>query len=268
MKVIDLFCGCGGFSEGFRQAGHEIILAVDNWDVALKVHELNHPKTEHLLRDIAGLKGLPEADVLIGSPPCQSFSVANRCTRVKDKSLMEVFMELVDSSGVKYWCWENVPEATPECFLPVQPRVVDCADYGAPSHRQRKFCCNFPFPKPTHKDHHITIGEALAGLKDDGEGLPPNPDPDYVNRPNVQEWLRSHPRLGFGDVQRTITTKVARDKRWLHPVVDRPYTVKEVQRFMGFPDDYKLLGSLSDKYSLLGNAVPPPMSKAIGLMLK
>ena len=44
MKVIDLFCGCGGFSEGFRQAGFEIVLGVDIWDIACKSFEANFPK--------------------------------------------------------------------------------------------------------------------------------------------------------------------------------------------------------------------------------
>lgn len=268
MKVIDLFCGCGGFSEGFRQAGFEIILAVDNWDVALKSHKMNHPETDHWLKDVLDIEELPEADVLIGSPPCQSFSIANRSTRVKDKSLMEQFMDLVERSKVRWWCWENVQAAVPKMFLPYMPSTVDCADYGAPSHRQRKFCCNWPFPAPTHKGHQITIGEALKGLTDVGKGLPPNPDPNFMERPNIQNWLKSHPRLKATDVMRTITTKVARDKRNLHFSENRPYTVNEVKRLMGFPDGYKLCGSLSDQYALLGNAVPPPMSMAIAEALK
>lgn len=45
--VIDLFCGCGGFSEGAKQAGASVKLAVDNWDKALSVHNKNHPDPEH-----------------------------------------------------------------------------------------------------------------------------------------------------------------------------------------------------------------------------
>ena len=45
--VIDLFCGIGGFSEGAKQAGAKVILAVDNWEIALEVHKNNHPDTEH-----------------------------------------------------------------------------------------------------------------------------------------------------------------------------------------------------------------------------
>lgn len=265
MKVIDLFCGCGGFSEGFRQAGFEVVLAVDNWEVALKSHELNHPTAEHWLKDISKLASaeLPKADIIIGSPPCQGFSIANKHTRTCDTTLVDKFVSIVSETGVKFWCWENVPAATSGKWLPFEPRVVDCADYGVASHRKRKFCCSWAFPQPTHIGRHITIGEALKDLNDIGEGLPPSNDPGLFDRPNVKEWLKGHPRLRSCDVMRTVTTRVARDKRNLHYAEVRPYTLNEVKRFMGYPDDYRLLGSLSDRYALLGNSVPPPMSKAL-----
>ena len=76
MKVIDLFSGAGGFSEGLKLAGHEVILAVDNWEPALKTHELNHSECEHWCVDITKVQPaiFPEADIIIGSPPCQKFS--------------------------------------------------------------------------------------------------------------------------------------------------------------------------------------------------
>lgn len=82
MKVIDLFCGAGGFSEGFKQAGFQVVLAVDLWETALKSHLLNHPECEHWLADIERLDPSRligfEADVIIGSPPCTNFSKLKR----------------------------------------------------------------------------------------------------------------------------------------------------------------------------------------------
>ena len=52
--VIDLFCGCGGFSEGARQAGAKIVLAIDNWEKALKIHKIHHPDTEHWDIELGG----------------------------------------------------------------------------------------------------------------------------------------------------------------------------------------------------------------------
>ena len=52
LRAVDLFCGVGGFSTGFVQAGIDIVIAVDYNEIALKAHEANHPNTEHLLLDL------------------------------------------------------------------------------------------------------------------------------------------------------------------------------------------------------------------------
>ena len=90
--VIDLFCGCGGFSTGAQQAGAKVILAVDCWKEALAVHEANHPETEHLCTTLGGdldefasfLTGFIDLNVppgghvhLHASPPCQNWSGVN-----------------------------------------------------------------------------------------------------------------------------------------------------------------------------------------------
>lgn len=68
MKVIDTFCGAGGFSEGFKQAGFEIILGIDNWDTACESFKLNHD-CDIWNKDIKEVETLPKCDILIGSPP-------------------------------------------------------------------------------------------------------------------------------------------------------------------------------------------------------
>ena len=86
MKVADFFCG-GGFSEGFRQAGFDIVFAVDKWLPAVKTYKANKPKTNVLHDDIIRISNLPDlefnalvpdTEVIIGSPPCQSFSHSNK----------------------------------------------------------------------------------------------------------------------------------------------------------------------------------------------
>ena len=80
--IIDLFCGAGGASEGIREAmGRPVDIAVDINKTALAIHEINHPETKHVLGDLAGIDPLAMAkpgkvDLLWGSPPCVSFSIA------------------------------------------------------------------------------------------------------------------------------------------------------------------------------------------------
>ena len=96
--VVDLFCGAGGLSEGFHQAGFRTVLAVDQNPVAIRTYRLNHPevpedrvlcedlrdfnKDARRLRDVLGDQ---EVDVLIGGPPCQGFSRAGWRSRGSGK---------------------------------------------------------------------------------------------------------------------------------------------------------------------------------------
>lgn len=85
--IVDLFCGAGGLSDGFRRAGFRTILAIDHNPKALRTFKLNHPEVDPLavvcqdLRDftkdaqrIKELLNGQEVDVLVGGPPCQGFS--------------------------------------------------------------------------------------------------------------------------------------------------------------------------------------------------
>lgn len=84
--VIDLFCGCGGLSLGFEEAGYDVLIGIDNWEGALKTYQLNHKDSRILCADLATL--LPqtveekisttEVDVIIGGPPCQGFYIAGK----------------------------------------------------------------------------------------------------------------------------------------------------------------------------------------------
>lgn len=89
--AVDLFCGAGGLSLGFRSAryngfGFHIIAAVDNWKSAVNTYRANHPEVEvipwdirekRVLEKLIGLTG-GHVDVVIGGPPCEAFSLAGK----------------------------------------------------------------------------------------------------------------------------------------------------------------------------------------------
>ena len=86
MKIIDLFCGIGGLSLGFEQAGFEIISAVDMWADAVKTY--NHNRKEKVAEAISvedfNVEKLPaiieneNISGIIGGPPCQGFSTVGK----------------------------------------------------------------------------------------------------------------------------------------------------------------------------------------------
>jgi DNA (cytosine-5)-methyltransferase 1 len=123
LSVIDFFCGAGGFSEGFKQMGYNIKYGYDHWKPAVDTfnHNFNLDcKVRNILdfeTSIEEIENLPNTDVIIGSPPCVSFSSSNKSGNA-DKSLgvklTETFLRIVavkkhqPNSILKAWFMENV----------------------------------------------------------------------------------------------------------------------------------------------------------------
>lgn len=123
LSVVDFFCGGGGFSEGFRQMGFEIIHGYDHWKPATETFNHNFElqcETKNILdfkNSTEEIFKIPNTDVIIGSPPCVSFSSSNKSGK-GDKSLglelTEAFLKIVavkkhqPNSILKAWFMENV----------------------------------------------------------------------------------------------------------------------------------------------------------------
>ena len=119
LNVIDLFCGCGGMSKGLTDAGLNIIAGIDVWDKAVVSYNKNFSHHQAYCEDLTQLspekfeelynKDKKTVDVLVGGPPCQSFSIAGR--RDKDDPRNTLFMEYVkylDYFRPKAFIMENV----------------------------------------------------------------------------------------------------------------------------------------------------------------
>lgn len=123
LKVIDFFCGAGGFSEGFKQMGFEIVKGYDNWKPAIDTYNHNfglNCETKNVLDfeiSIEEINKIPDTEIILGSPPCVSFSSSNKSGKA-DKSLgvklTETFLRIVavkkhkPNSTLKAWFMENV----------------------------------------------------------------------------------------------------------------------------------------------------------------
>jgi DNA (cytosine-5)-methyltransferase 1 len=123
LKVIDFFCGAGGFSEGFKQMGFEIIYGFDHWKPAVDTFNFNFNldcEVKNILDfkySVDEIENLPNTEIIIGSPPCVSFSSSNKSGNA-DKSLgvdlTETFLRIVavkkhqPNSILRGWFMENV----------------------------------------------------------------------------------------------------------------------------------------------------------------
>ncbi len=122
--AIDLFCGAGGLSEGFRQAGFQILAGNDIDPYAAETYAATHRdsqfipgpiedlKAPRLLR-VAGLvKG--ELDCLLGGPPCQGYSVYNHQRGLHDarSHLFEEYLRIVAGLMPRWVVMENVTGIT------------------------------------------------------------------------------------------------------------------------------------------------------------
>lgn len=203
MRVADFFCGGGGFSEGFRQAGFDIVFAVDKWEPAVRTYRGNKPGVNVRQDDVIRISNLPDdefealvpdSEVIIGSPPCQSFSHSNKSGNA-DKAigikLIEAYLKIIarkkykQGSILRYWVLENVPAVKDyikeeytaadlglEGDFVLRPRdgasgKYNAKYYGAPTNRERYLCGEFPRPVETKTDEDITtLRQVLDSLGD------------------------------------------------------------------------------------------------------
>ena len=112
-KVVDLFCGVGGMSLGFRLAGFNLVTAYDNWDKVIPIYKRNIDNNIFSL-DLSNPQGAVEhispqsPDGIIGGPPCQDFSSAGKRKEGKNAYLLLSFAEIVCKIKPWFFVLENV----------------------------------------------------------------------------------------------------------------------------------------------------------------
>jgi DNA (cytosine-5)-methyltransferase 1 len=207
--LVDLFCGAGGLSLGFKRSGFDVVFGADVNRAALETYRHNLGNHAHSC-DLAQYADLPTSTVIAGGPPCQGFSSAG-ARRIGDdrNNLVAMFANVVAKFKPQAFVFENV-----EGFLTgedgarvidllgplldagyrIHLRKVNAANYGVPQHRKRVVAIGGlgwdpTFPKATHTAYgapgaHLaskllplapTFSEALAGLpaaSQDAPGIP------------------------------------------------------------------------------------------------
>ncbi len=309
-QIIDLFCGAGGFGLGFKQTGFRVVLGVDNDKAPARSYKHNFPESIVLAEDIKNITGknieiilreigVDEADVVIGSPPCEPFTAAN--PRRKKNPLDRLYVDpigrlvlhyirLVGELKPKIFVMENVPGLLEKPIMNALRRefarvgypqiyfnLLRAEDYCTPSHRLRVFVSNIRI-KPERKcKRPPTVMDALKDLPPPGSDFPPNhqlyPIPHRkLKRIAKLKW--GQPLIYYKGARKRLPNLIRLDpnrhaptvlgsSRFIHPFENRFLTVREQARLMGYPDDHVFLGGREEQYNQVGESVPVPLAKAI-----
>ena len=211
-RAISLFTGAGGLDIGFHKMGFDIVTCIEIEPIFCKTLELNRGRylredCEIICADIRNIDPttlhIGSIDLIIGGPPCQSFSAAGRraggVTGVFDVrgALFEHYCRFVSHfrpiafifenvrgilQGNKGLDWQNILYLFTSLGYTLSYRILDAADYGVPQHRERLILIGvvgepFLFPRPTHGVDsvngipHVTALEAIKDLQPDNEPI-------------------------------------------------------------------------------------------------
>jgi len=247
-RILDLFCGCGGLSRGFQKAGFDIVLGIDNWDVALATYRLNHHGSKTLKADLSSVTPAQvsqamgvrpgDIDVVVGGPPCQGFSISGK--RIVDdprNRLYKSFVKFVSYYSPSALVMENVPnlismdggrigrqiaEDFEAIGYSMSHQVLLASDFGVPQNRRRIFFvglkngARFVFPEPTHGGQglpRVTCKEAISDLPEgdvaDGTRYPVTAQSGYQERMrNDTLGIYNHETIKHTDRTRRIISLV------------------------------------------------------------
>ena len=197
LNVIDLFSGCGGFSFGLQQAKFNVLLGVDNSEIALATFKKNHTNSKTLNLDLhldESIEKIAEAtidkkiDLIIAGPPCQGFSLTGtRKKSDKRNTLFNSVFRLAKLINPQAIIIENVPgimnlyggvvkkeilNYCDEMKYSCSNKILYAPDFGVPQIRKRAFFVmlkneleHFKFPKPSHNPNlYIGCDEAIGDL--------------------------------------------------------------------------------------------------------
>lgn len=307
-KVVSLFTGCGGSDTGLVAAGFDVVMANDILPYAAEVYAANLPETDYRVGSIETIKSFPTADLLVGCYPCQGYSQGGaRDAERGINYLFREFGRALRSIRPKAFVVENVSGLTrkdnKDLFgeqlrnfrasgYRVQWAILNASDFGVAQDRKRVIIVgirsdldsDFEFPKATHgplgKLPYVTIREAL-------KGLPSWPAGEFNDEPFHWYYMSRNRRRGWDEVSKTI---VAHGRSMpLHPsspelVVIGPdefrfngdasearrFSYREAARLQGFDKKMKFPDScgIFSRYRVVGNAVPPPLFKAVAEALR
>lgn len=291
MKIVDLFCGCGGLSLGFQNAGFDIIASYDNWKPAIETYKLNfkHPINDIDLSnsDNYNLIEFQQADIIVGGPPCQDFSSAGKRDESLGRADLTVhFSNIISINKPKWFVMENVEQILKSKAIIEARKKFKDAGYGLTQIVLNASLCGVP----QNRKRFFIIGE-LHGTDDflshallNNQSVKPMTIYDYLGNSLNTEYYYRHPRSyqrraifsiyepspTVRGVNRPIppTYKIHEGDATQDLSKVRMLTIEERGYIQTFPPQFVFIGNKTEKEQLIGNAVPVKLAEYVARILK
>jgi DNA (cytosine-5)-methyltransferase 1 len=290
--VLDLFAGCGGLSLGFEVAGYKTI-GFEMDKAAAETYQTNLKSPCHAVKLDLDFE-YPQAEIIIGGPPCQPFSVGGHQNGIKDaRDGFPIFIDAVkrlqpkvfmfeNVRGLLYtnkWYFELVLDELRKLGYLIDYRLLNAVNFGVPQNRERLFVfghrAKFTFPKLNPKK--ISVGEAIGDIMftapPESKFLNTSMDAYVAKYEKASDCINPrdlHPNKpartltcrnlagATGDMQR-VKLKDGKRRRLL---------VREAARLQSFPDWFQFSGNETQQFNQIGNAVPPLLAFQLANSLK
>ena len=302
LSVVSTFSGAGGSCLGYRWAGYSVVWASEFVEAARDTYAANFPNAliddrdirEVTAADITKATGLAkgEIDILEGSPPCASFSLAGKRqmdwgevkaysdTRQRTDDLFDEYIRLVKELQPRVFVAENVPglvigkavgyfkrivKALGAAGYRVAVRELNAEWLGVPQRRKRLFIIGvrndlklepvFPKPLPYRYMLRDVLPHDVLEIQ------------SAYGYTATLKGLSGHEWKGVDRCAETISASAPKRVRVSDKSI-RPLKINELKAICGFPDDFELTGTYAQQYERLGRAVCPPVAKAVGVALR
>jgi len=283
--AIDLFAGCGGLSLGFEAAGIETIGFEKDNDAC---NSYNSNLLGFCFRkELNVYTEFPSADIVIGGPPCQPFSINGHqlgksdsrngfpvCISAIEQISPEVFVleNVKGLIGKNKWYLESVIEQLESLGYFISINLLNAKDFLVPQNRERVFIIGAKKRKieiKRTKNFLVTAGYALGNMaltsNEKSKFLTPEMD-TYIKKYEIASKCKVPRNLHLDKPSRTLTCRNLAGSTGDMLRIQMPngnrrqLSIKESARLQSFPDWYTFSGTETSQFNQIGNAVSPMMA--------